>query len=132
MVVWRSGRERGKGWRAIRERVMTGESGLGLELGCEIIKHGRCFLCAWDPAHAKAFIISIKILYLHSIHYNYQTVPKKLPKFYMKQVMLSIAYRNSFKAKSKFIITITPNLIVSFSTIWFFFSDVPACKHCTS
>ena len=49
----------------------------------------------------------------------------------MNQSMFSIAYTKSFEVKPNSIITLTPNLTESFSTLWFFFWDILVCKHCT-
>ena len=54
---------------------------------------------------------------------------KKLPKFYTKQYILSI--EKFLKSNPNLIVTSTPNLTASFSTLWFFFADVSIYKHRT-
>ena len=55
--------------------------------------------------------------------------PKKSPKFHVKQSMLSIIYKKVLNSNNNSIVNLTPNLIGSFSTLWFFFEDVSICKH---
>ena len=49
----------------------------------------------------------------------------------MNQSMFSIVYTKSFEVKPNSIITLTPNLTESFSTLWFFFWDTLVFKHRT-
>ena len=56
---------------------------------------------------------------------------KKLQKLHMNQSMFSIAYTKSFEVKPNLIVTLTPNLIESFSTLPFFLWDTSVCKHHT-
>ena len=45
--------------------------------------------------------------------------------------MFRIAYTKSFEVNPNLIVSLTPNLTESFSTLWFFFWDILVCKHCT-
>ena len=56
---------------------------------------------------------------------------KKLPKLHMNQSMFFIAYTKSFEVKPNSIVTLTPNLTKSFSTLPFFLWDTSVCKHRT-
>ena len=56
---------------------------------------------------------------------------KKLPKLHMNQSMSSSAYTKILRSNPNSIITLTPNLTESFSTLRFFFWDTLVCKHHT-
>ena len=45
--------------------------------------------------------------------------------------IIYIGYKKNLKSNSNLILTSTPNLTASFSTLWFFFADVFICKHRT-
>ena len=49
----------------------------------------------------------------------------------MNQSMFSIAYTKSFEVNPNSIVTLTPNLTESFSTLPFFLWDTSVYKHCT-
>ena len=56
-------------------------------------------------------------------------VPKNYQNFTRNNIYCLLAIENFLKSNSNLIVTSTPNLTASFSTLWFFFADVSIYKH---
>ena len=65
---------------------------------------------------------------MHLINENYQTDPKNFQNYTWINLCYLLPIQKVLKSNPNSIVTLTPNLIKSFSTLWFFFWDTSFCK----